>query len=78
MDHRTAVRRASYILGPLELEAGPGGDRVLPSDFGQNVNPAGNPNSVKLTESQFPQRKTCFHCRDFLVNPCTSLLGIAV
>ena len=53
-----------------------------------------NPNPVRLTGyySQFPQGKPCFHYReplfslqgpsfhyrDFPVNPCTSLLGIAV
>ena len=32
----------------------------------------------ELPVSQFPLGITCFHYRDFPVNPCTSLLGIAV
>ena len=41
--NRRSPRRASYILGPSEPGAGGrsrrGGDRALPPDFGQNVNP---------------------------------------
>jgi hypothetical protein len=29
-------------------------------------------------ESLFSLQGSCFHCKDFPVNPCTSLLGIAV
>ena len=38
-NRRRSPRHASYILGPSEPGAGPGGDRALFPDFGQNVNP---------------------------------------